>query len=61
MNKINYNVATTMYILHKPILKREQNKTLNKLIKDLKMNIISLNIGFISNSYFNCANLGIIF
>ena len=38
-----------MYILHKPILKPEQNKTFNKLIKDLKLNIISLNIGYISN------------
>ena len=40
----------TMYILHKPILKPEQNKTFNKLIKDLKLNIISLNIGYISNT-----------
>ena len=39
-----------MYILHKPILKLEQNKTFNKLIKDLKQNIISLNIGYISNT-----------
>ena len=40
----------TMYILHKPILKPEQNKTFNKLIKGLKLNIISLNIGYISNT-----------
>ena len=40
----------TMYILHKPILKPEQNKTFNKLIKDLKLNIIGLNIGYISNT-----------
>ena len=39
-----------MYILHKPILKPEPNKTFNKLIKDLKLNIISLNIGYISNT-----------
>ena len=39
-----------MYILHKPILKTEQNKTFNKLIKDLKLSIIGLNIGYISNT-----------
>ena len=39
-----------MYILHKPILKPKQNKTFNKLIKDLKLNIIGLNIGYISNT-----------
>ena len=49
-----------MYILQKPILKPEQNKTFNKLIKDLKLNM-SLNVGYIIKSYFNCANLGIIF
>ena len=39
-----------MYILHKPIVKPEQNKTFTKLIKGLKLNIISLNIGYISNT-----------
>ena len=39
-----------MYIFHKPILKPEQNKTYTKLIKGLKLNIISLNIGYISNT-----------
>ena len=39
-----------MYILHKPILKLAQNKTLYKLIKDLKLNIIGLNIGYINNT-----------
>ena len=41
---------SNMYILHKPILKPEQNKTLNKLIKDLQLSIIYLNIGYISNT-----------
>ena len=40
----------TMYILHKPILKPEHNKILVKLIKKLKLNIISLTIGYISNT-----------
>ena len=40
----------TIYILHKPILKPEQNKTFNKLIKDLPLNIIGLNIGYMSNT-----------
>ena len=39
-----------MYILHKPIVKPEHTKTFNKLIKNLKLNIISLNIGYISNT-----------
>ena len=38
-----------MYILHKPILKPDQNKTFNKLIKDLKLSRIGLNIGYKSN------------
>ena len=40
-----------MYILHKPILKAEQNKTINKLIKDLKLSVIGLNIGYISKLF----------
>ena len=39
-----------MYILHKPLLKPEQNKTFNKFIKDLKLSIICLNIAYISNT-----------
>ena len=40
----------SMYILHKPILKPEQNKILVKLIIELKLNIIKLSIGCISNT-----------
>ena len=39
-----------MLILHKPILKPEQNKTLNILIEELKLSIIGLSIVYISNS-----------
>ena len=50
-----------MFILHKPILKHEQNKNLVNLIYELKLNILGLIIGYIINSFILIVLLWVLF
>ena len=51
----------TIFILHKPILKPEQNKKQVNLIYELKLDILSLIIGYIINSVILIVLLRVLF
>ena len=61
MNNIIIMSPPTMFILHKPILKHEQNKNLVNLIYELKLNILGLIIGYIINSFILIVLLWVLF
>ena len=51
----------TIFILHKPLLKPEQNTNLLNLIYELKLDILGLIIGYIINSVILIVLLWVLF